>query len=112
MSDVILDTIKDNVGGGAIHEHFDGELIDCVNAAIMELGQIGVSTPDGFIVNNDSTWSDYLGDDTVLLGCVPKLLSLKVRMLFDPPSGSVSDEINKQIDRLEWRLNSYHETGM
>lgn len=113
MNEIILDTVKENVGGGVIHEHFDNELLLDTNAVIMELRQIGVGPQDPFIlVNGEETWSSYLEGDTVLLSVVPKLVSLKVRMLFDPPSGSLADEINKQIDRLEWRVNSYYETGI
>lgn len=113
MNDLILDTVKDNIAGGSVHEHFNNELINDINTVIMELQQIGVGSSDSFIlVDGTETWTDYLGDDTKLLGFIPTLVSLKTRMLFDPPSGGLADEINKQIDRLEWRVNSYYETGI
>ena len=113
MNEIILDTVKANVGGGIVHEHFDDELISDINAVIMELRQIGVGPQDPFtLVDGTETWDSYLEDDVVLLSVVPTLVSLKVRMLFDPPSGSLADEINRQIDRLEWRVNSYYETGI
>lgn len=113
MNEIILDTVKENVGGGVVHEHFDKQLISDTNAVIMELRQIGVGPQDPFIVvDGTETWANYLEDDVVLLSVVPTLVSLKVRMLFDPPSGSLADEINRQIDRLEWRVNSYYETGI
>lgn len=113
MNEIILDTVKENVGGGVVHEHFNNQLISDINAVIMELRQIGVGPQDPFIVvNGTETWTSYLDDDVVLLSVVPTLVGLKVRMLFDPPSGSLADEINRQIDRLEWRVNSYYETGI
>lgn len=113
MNEIILDTVKENVGGGVVHEHFNNQLISDINAVIMELRQIGVGPQDPFIVvDGTETWASYLEDDVVLLSVVPTLVSLKVRMLFDPPSGSLADEINRQIDRLEWRVNSYYETGI
>ena len=113
MNEIILDTVKETVGGGIVHEHFDDELIVDINAVIMELRQIGVGPQDPFmVVDGTETWDGYLEDDTTLLSVVPTLVSLKVKMLFDPPSGGLADEINKQIDRLEWRVNSYYETGI
>lgn len=112
--DSILDSVKDKIAGGAIHEHFDGELIDDINAVLLDLRQFGIGPEDGFSITGSSeTWADFLGENKEMQNSVPTLVALKVRLLFDPPaSGAITETINKQIDRLEWRLNVNYEIGV
>lgn len=112
--DSILDSVKDKIAGGAIHYHFDNTLIDDINAVLMDLREIGIGPEDGFsITSNSETWTDFLGEDKVMQESVPTLVALKVRLIFDPPaSGAITETINKQIDRLEWRLNANYEIGV
>lgn len=112
--DSILDSVKDKIAGGAIHEHFDNALIDDINAVLVDLRQIGIGPEEGFhITGNSETWVDFLGNDKALQESVSTLVALKVRLIFDPPaSGAITETINKQIERLEWRLNVNYEIGV
>ena len=51
MDDSILNSIKDMIAGGAIHEHFDNELIMCINSVIATLRQIGIGPEEGFAID-------------------------------------------------------------
>lgn len=112
--ETILDSIKDKIAGGAIHEHFDSELIDAINSAILDLRQIGIGPDEGYVLKTGyETWEDYLGEDLNLMASVKTLISLKVRRLFDPSASSAIGQVQKEeIERLEWRLQQCAEFGL
>lgn len=114
MDDIILDSVKDKIAGGSIHEHFDQELIDAINAAFVDLRQIGIGPADGFALSDGyETWSSFLGENQSMQESVKTLVALKVRLMFDPPTNaSVKEAIEKTVDRLEWRLNVNYEIGV
>ena len=113
MDDSILNSVKDMIAGGAIHEHFDNELIMHINSVIASLRQIGIGPDDGFSITDDSAvWSDLVGDSK-MLDSVKSYIAFKVRMMFDPPtSSSVSEAIKENIKELEWRLGTTYEIGV
>lgn len=94
---------------------FDTDVIMHINTALMELTQIGVGPMEGFIITGDTeTWEDFLGYSTTDLTASIKTrmeaaktcVYLKVKLLFDPPENSaLIAAIEKQIERLEWRLS-------
>ena len=73
----------------------------------MSLRQIGVGPKEGFAIHgSEETWGDFL-PDMKTLESVRTYLYLKVRLIFDPPTNSAVVEIfNKNINEIEWRLNS------
>lgn len=106
--DSILTSIKKMLGPSAEDTHFDPDIIMHINTVMMDLGQIGVGPDEGFaITGNTETWEDFIPEaDMVKLEGVKSYIYLRVRLLFDPPINSaVTESINKQIDKLEWRLN-------
>lgn len=113
MDDSILNSVKDMIAGGAIHEHFDNELIMHINSVIATLRQIGIGPADGFSITDDSAvWSDLVGDSK-MLDSVKSYVAFKVRMMFDPPTSSaVSEAIKENIKELEWRLGTTYEIGV
>ncbi len=102
----ILTSIKKLLGIEADYCDFDADLIMHINSVLSILTQIGVGPSEGFIIEDDSaTWSDFLSDtELVNLAAVKSYIHLKVKLLFDMPSSSVADQINKLISELEWRL--------
>lgn len=114
MVESILDSVKDKIAGGSIHDHFDGELVDDINAVLVDLRQIGIGPEKGFAITGpDETWSDFLGDDLQMQRSVSTLVALKVRLIFDPPASSaIAEAIKDNINRLEWRLNVNYEIGV
>ena len=106
-TDSILDTIKKLLGPTQDYTYFDQDIIIHINTAIMSLTDIGVGPKEGFsIKSNAEVWSDFISD-IENFEAVKTYIYLKVKLIFDPPlSSSVVEIYNKQIDELEWRLNS------
>lgn len=106
MQDSILVTIRKLVCGDPYANHFDTDLLVHINACFSVLNQLGVGPEKGFVVTDETqNWDDYTADSTVL-NLVKTYITLKVRLIFDPPlTSSVLEAMNKEISQLEWRLN-------
>lgn len=107
FTDSILDSMKKLLGISNDYNHFDQDIIIHINTAFMSLRQIGVGPKEGFAIHgSEETWGDFL-HDMKTLESVRTYLYLKVRLIFDPPTNSAVVEIfNKNINEIEWRLNS------
>lgn len=101
----ILISIKKLLGIAEDYTQFDPDIIMHINSALMVLNQIGVGPEKPVSITDQlNTWQDTLGDiDNI--EAVKSYIYLKVRILFDPPSGSVLEALNRQIDEFEWRLS-------
>ena len=106
-TDSILDTIKKLLGPDQSYNYFDQDIIIHINTAIMNLTDIGVGPKEGFsIKSSEEVWSDFIAD-IKQFEAVKTYIYLKVKLIFDPHlSSSVIEIYNKQINELEWRLNS------
>ena len=103
----ILTSTKKKLGIEEDYTHFDeGEIIDHINGVFADLNQLGVGPEEGFTISDGSaTWTDYLGD-TKKLEQVKSYMFMRLKLIFDPPSqSSVLESYNRQIEKLEWRLN-------
>lgn len=109
----ILTSVKKNLGIAAEYEVFDPDILLYINGVFSTLNQLGVGPEDGFVIEDDSaTWDDFLGDDP-RLNHVRTYMTLRVRILFDPPQTSYAQEaIKEQIKEHEWRLNVQREETM
>ena len=105
--DSILTSIKKLLGIEEDYTHFDPDIIMHINSALTVLNQLGVGPTAGFVITSaDETWSEYLGT-TSNLDSVKPYVYLKVRLIFDPPSGtSTIEAFERQIKEFEWRLNA------
>lgn len=110
MSDSILTSVKKNLGIAATDTVFDPDLILYINGAFTTLNQLGLGPLEGFRIEGDTeTWDQFTEDD-LRLESVKTLVTLKVKLLFDPPALSfVITMLQEQIRELEWRLNVYRE---
>ena len=106
MQDSILMTIRKLVCGDPYADHFDTDLLVHINACFSILNQLGVGPENGFVVTDETqSWSSYSDNDHIL-NMVKTYITLKVRVIFDPPlTSSVLEAMNKAISQLEWRLN-------
>lgn len=106
MQDSILMTIRKLVCGDPYADHFDTDLLVHINACFSILNQLGVGPENGFAVTDETqSWSSY-SDNDLILNMVKTYVTLKVRVIFDPPlTSSVLEAMNKEISQLEWRLN-------
>lgn len=101
----ILTSIKKLLGITEEYTHFDADIIMHINSVFMVLNQLGVGPTAGFFIEDESTtWDEYLGDPTELQ-LVKTYMYMKVRMMFDPPTGGVLNSMKEQINEFEWRLN-------
>lgn len=106
MEESIFISIKKLLNIDEDCEDFDTEVMIHINSVFPILHQLGVGPDDGFEITGDrEKWSDYLGEDSKLLGTVRSYMYLKVRMLFDPPVGSVATSFENTIKEFEWRIN-------
>lgn len=109
----ILTSIKKLLGIEEDYEHFDPDIIMHINTVLGDLTQLGVGPSEGFSIEDEtSTWIDFISSDSpVKLEGVKSYIHLRVKLLFDPPSSaSVLASYERQIEKMEWRLNVAAET--
>lgn len=104
--DSILTSIKKLLGISEEYEEFDTDIMIHINTAFSILAQLGVGPVIGYsIKDKNDKWSDFIMPDP-LLEMIKTYMYLKVRMMFDPPTGgSHIEAVNRQINELEWRIN-------
>jgi hypothetical protein len=110
MEQSILISTKKILGIAEDYTVFDLDIITHINSAFSTLTQLGVGPATGFMIN-DSTevWTDFIQND-FQYNSVKSYVFLKVRQLFDPPQTSyLISAVEKQIQELEWRLNTHRE---
>lgn len=104
----ILNSVKESLGIIPMYEHFDQQILFHLNSILAILPQIGVGPKEGFIVENDTaTWGELIGEveSPNLYLYVKSYVSLRVRLLFDPPTSSGAiDAMERQTRELEWRI--------
>ena len=101
----ILADIKKLIGIVPEYNEFDDQLLIDINAAFATLHQLGVGPEEGFEVDKDTDWDEYIS--TQRLSFIKSYVSMKVRVMFDPPTSSFAlDALNKQIAEYEWRICS------
>lgn len=106
--DSILTSVKKFIGPSAEYDYFDSEIIDDINSVFMSLTQIGVGPSEGFTIEDDTAkWTDFASDTkTFKVDWIKSYVCLSTKLMFDPPANhSHLESIQKQIDRLEWRIN-------
>lgn len=106
----ILGTITHMIGPSEDYTYFNTDLIIHINAAFSRLCQLGVGPERPFhITGAEEEWSDFI-DDPGYMEDVKQYIYLKTRLSFDPPGNSfLVDSIEKQVEKLEWLLNSVAE---
>lgn len=101
----ILDDIKKQIGILPDYTEFDAQVLMDINAAFATLHQLGVGSNEGFEANKNTTWEEYY--TTSRLNMIKSYVSMKVRLMFDPPTSSFAlDALTKQIAEYEWRITS------
>lgn len=102
----ILDSVKKVINLPPDDTSFDDVIILHINSVFATLSQLGVGPTSGFMIEDaTATWDTYLGSD-LLLNSVKSYMSIKVRLLFDPPQNSFTiTSLEKMAEEFEWRLN-------
>lgn len=104
MSDIsILNSIKKQLNVSEGFDAFDSDIILLINAAFSTLTQLGVGPKEGFsIVDDSAVWGDFITDTR--LNMVTQNVYLRVRINFDPPTGTVLGSMENTLKELDWRL--------
>lgn len=106
----ILPSMKLMLGMEPDYNAFDTDLIIHINTALSKLSQVAVGPKEGFLLDIEhpetSKWEDFIGTDSKLLHMAKTYVYLQLRILFDPPQNSFTQEMLKQeAEELLWRLN-------
>lgn len=109
MNDSILTTIKKLLGIAKDYTQFDEDIIVHINTVFAILHDMGVGPDDTFFIRDDkSVWEEFI-EDHEDLEMVKSYIYMRVRMLFDTPSGAVKDALDSSIKELEWRMYNKQE---
>lgn len=110
MDHSILNNVKKILGIEADYTSFDADILIHINSVFSTLNQLGIGPTDGYMIEDDTaTWDAFIGDDS-RLNQVKSYVSLRVRLLFDPPQTSfLIESMKAQIEQMEWRLNVQRE---
>ena len=114
MEESILTSVKKVVGLASAYTEFDEDILMHINSTLSTLTQMGVGV-DGGLVIQDATpeWSAFIAEDAELYSMVRSYVSLKVKMLFDPPSTSFTiNAFNEQLKEYEYRMNLVRESAI
>jgi hypothetical protein len=81
-----------------------------INDAFFNLSQLGIGPSGGFRVEDENDeWDDYMDASHIRDG-VKTYVGLYVRLLFDPPATSFTQQMMKeQLDEKAWRLKAAQE---
>ena len=100
----ILTSVKKLIGPSVEYDYFDPDLLIHINTFFEVLTQCGVGPQEGFHVDENSTWDEFLTEGK-LLHMAKDYIQLRTRLIFDPPSSSfVIDLLKKNAEELEWRM--------
>ena len=106
MTDSIFESVKKVLGLLGDDSSFDQDILLHINSVVSTLRQLGLSIPADFYVRDDvQTWSDLLGEFRDL-DLVKSYMTMKVRLMFDPPSSSFGlKSMEEMVKEYEWRIN-------
>ena len=102
----ILDSTKKLLSIPLESDYFDHDVLTYINSAFSTLKQLGAKIPSDFYVSDSTSNWDDIGGNPDVIPHIRSYVYLKVRMIFDPPTGGVKEAYDNQIKELEWRINS------
>ena len=110
MEDSILDSIKKLLGAENMTE-FDDNIIMFINGSLNTLTQCGIGPKTGFRITGDSeTWDQFITNDRIeLYEHCKEFIYMDVKMIFDPPIGSVMDYYKLRREEVLWRIKEQAE---
>lgn len=102
--DSILLTVRTQLGIPIDYDGFDAEIISGINSGIFTLNQLGIGPGSFWITGIEQEWDSILGTATDL-EIVKHYILIHARQSFDPPSTAHAiAALERQIEKLEWRL--------
>lgn len=106
--DTILQTIKKMLGIGDDDDSFDTDILVLINSAASSLRQLGVGPQNGLEIDDGTGWEDLLDDEEYaqLLPSAKEYIYIKVRQIFDTPTGPAAEAYSNRLSEIEWRMCS------
>lgn len=105
LKDSILGTVKKLNDVYANSDDFDDDLIIHTNTVLFALNQMGIGKEGFRVTDENQLWVDFLEEEKIDLSALKSWLSLKVKMLFDPPISSIKKQsMDELLKEYEWRL--------
>ena len=100
----ILETVKDMIGPSMDYDVFDNTLLVHINSFFEVLTQCGVGPAEGFHVDENSTWDDFLSEGK-LFHIQKDYIHIRTSLVFDPPTSSSAIQIlTDTYKEMEWRM--------
>ena len=108
VNESILVTVKRmQIGIGEDDLNFDPILIPFINSALNMCWMVGIGKRGFKITGETETWEDFIGADFADFEMVKEYISLRVKLLFDPPtSGSAMKAMESKVAQIEYYLNT------
>ena len=105
MEETILVTVKRNISGlEPDNNDFDAELLDHINSMLRTLNRFGIGK-ESFIADENSVWSDFLGEQTAYYATVRTYIPNKIKLFWDPPTvGAAVEALKESVKECEFDL--------
>lgn len=105
MNESILLNVREMCDVGESEDAFDGQLIPLINSFLFRSAQFGVGKKGFTISGTNETWNDFIGEDADKYAALKNYISIRVRLVFDPPeSASLLTALKEEVRELEWCL--------
>ena len=110
VNDSILLSVKKLNSLAPEYTSFDNDFIMYINSAFFELHQLGIGPTGGFRIEDEhDEWDDYM-DESHIRDSVKTYVALSVRLFFDPPATSFTQQMMKdQLTEKAWQLKAAQE---
>lgn len=103
VTDSILVSLKKQLNIDKDYKAFDQDIVMLANSSFSVMTQLGIGPSEGFSITDESSvWGDFIQDDRLKM--VFEDMYLRIRLVFDPPNGSVLSYLKDTINELDWRL--------
>lgn len=110
--DSILESVRATVIGSKDNSEFDKELIPHINSCISILNQNGIGNTIT-VRDTKKTWGDLKDPQQFKpnkhFHMVNLFMTMKTKLVFDPPPPSNVEQYKNNIDELLWRLKIEYE---
>ncbi len=110
VADSILLSVKKLNNVVPEYTAFDNDFIMYINSGLFDLAQVGVVFTENFHVEDENDEWDDLMDESHIRDSVKTYLALNVRLFFDPPPTSFTQQMMKdQLTEKAWQLKAAQE---
>lgn len=110
MSDIVLDSVKTNLGIIEDDKSFDDELVMNINAALSKLSNVGL---DSKRITKESKWDEILDEsqrDNQTFNLIESFITTQTKLLFDPPAPATLGYMKEYLEESIWRIKVSYDT--